>query len=149
MRLVRIAIASDLEIGMTEVDLGVLPGLGGTQRLARLIGKSRALEIMVEGQRMTVDDALAIGLVNKAWPADSPEAFIGSVLTYAHAFCPPARASRAVGHIKRAVQTGTEGSLEEGLALERELQARLLASHDGKEGIAAHTQKRRPIFRAQ
>jgi enoyl-CoA hydratase/carnithine racemase len=54
-----------------------------------------------------------------------------------------------VGHIKRAVQTGAEGSLEEGLALERELQARLLASHDGKEGIAAHTQKRRPIFRAQ
>jgi enoyl-CoA hydratase len=145
----RIAMASDLEIGMTEIDLGVLPGLGGTQRLARLVGKSRALEIMVEGQLLTVDDALAIGLVNKAWPADSSEAFIGSVLTYAHAFCPPARASRAVGHIKRAVQTGAESSLEEGLALERELQARLLASHDGKEGIAAHTQKRRAIFRAQ
>jgi enoyl-CoA hydratase len=145
----RIARASSLHIGMTEIDLGVLPGLGGTQRLTRLVGKGRALELMVEGQRLSVEQALAAGLVNKAWTADTQEAFIGSVLTYAHAFCPPGRASRAVGDIKRAVQAGAETSLEQGLALERELQARLLGSYDGKEGIAAHTQKRRAIFRAQ
>jgi len=145
----RIARASLLHLGMTEIDLGVLPGLGGTQRLTRLVGKGRALELMVEGQRLSVEQALATGLVNKSWKADTHEAFIGSVLTYAHAFCPPGRASRAVGDIKRAVQAGAETSLEQGLALERELQARLLGSHDGKEGIAAHTQKRRAIFRAQ
>jgi enoyl-CoA hydratase len=145
----RIARVGALQLGMTEVDLGVLPGLGGTQRLTRLVGKGRALELMVEGQRLTVDEALAIGLVNKGWAADTPEAFIGSVLTYAHAFCPPGRASQAVGDIKRAVQAGAETSLEQGLALERELHARLLASHDAKEGILAHIQKRRPTFRAR
>jgi enoyl-CoA hydratase/carnithine racemase len=134
---------------MTEVDLGVLPGIGGTQRLTRLVGKGRALELMVEGQRLTADQALAGGLVTKTWEAATADAFVGSVLTYAHAFCPPGRASRAVGDIKRAVQTGAESSLEQGLALERELQARLLASHDAKEGILAHTQKRRATFRAQ
>jgi enoyl-CoA hydratase len=145
----RIARASLLQVGMTEIDLGILPGLGGTQRLTRLMGKSRALELMVEGQHLSVEQAVATGLVNKAWTADTNEAFIGSVLTYAHAFCPPGRASRAVGDIKRAVQAGAETSLEQGLALERELLARLLGSNDGKEGIAAHTQKRRAIFRAQ
>jgi len=145
----RIARAGALQLGMTEVDLGVLPGLGGTQRLTRLVGKGRALELMVEAQRLTVDEALAVGLVNKVWAADTAESFIGSVLTYAHAFCPPGRASQAVGDIKRAVQAGAETSLEQGLALERELHARLLASHDAKEGILAHTQKRRPTFRAR
>jgi enoyl-CoA hydratase len=145
----RIVRAGPLQIGLTEVDLGILAGLGGTQRLTRLVGKARAIELMVEGQRLTADQALAAGLVNKVWSAASWDGFIASVLTYAHSFCPPGKASRAVGEIKRAVQGGAESSLEQGLALERELQARLLASNDAKEGIFAHTQKRKPSFRAQ
>jgi enoyl-CoA hydratase/carnithine racemase len=145
----RIARAGEFQIGMPEIDLGVLPGLGGTQRLTSLVGKGRALELMVEGQRLNVVEALLAGIVNKVWEAATPEAFLGGVMDYAHAFCTPGRAARAVGAIKRAVQGGAEATLEQGLALERELQGRLLASNDAKEGILAHTQKRKPTFRAQ
>jgi enoyl-CoA hydratase len=145
----RIARAGEFQIGMPEIDLGLLPGLGGTQRLTSLVGKGRALELMVEGQRLNVVEALLAGVVNKVWEADTPEAFLGGVMDYAHAFCTPGRAARAVGAIKRAVQGGAEATLEQGLALERELQGRLLASSDAKEGILAHTQKRKPTFRAQ
>jgi len=70
-------------------------------------------------------------------------------MDYAHAFCPPGRAALAVGDIKRAVQGGADGPLEHGLALERELQRRLLQSYDAKEGLLAFTQKRKPSFRAE
>jgi enoyl-CoA hydratase/carnithine racemase len=144
----RIARAGSFHIGLPDIDLGVLPGLGATQRLTSLIGKGRALELMVEGERLTVDEALEAGVIHKAWEAATPDEFTRDVLDYAHAFCAPGRASRAVGAIKRAVQTGG-ASLEQGLALERELQGRLLGSADAKEGILAQTQKRKPTFRAQ
>jgi enoyl-CoA hydratase/carnithine racemase len=144
----RIAMGGSLQIGMPQVELGVLAAIGGTQRLTQLVGKAHALEMMVEGQPLSVERALGLGLINKIWPADAPDAFIASVLNYAHAFCPPGRASLAVGDIKRAVQSGG-GVSEQGLALERELQGRLLASHDAKEGILASALKRRPTFRSR
>jgi len=146
-----VAMAADLriarkdagKIGLPEVALGVLPGTGGTQRLARLVGKSRAIELMVAGRLLSFDDAKAIGLVNDVW--DAPN-FAEAIHEYAKQFTPPRKASKAVGRIKRAVQSGVEMSFGDGLALERELQQLLFESHDAREGIAANVEKRKPDF---
>jgi enoyl-CoA hydratase/carnithine racemase len=151
-----VAMAADLriarqgagKIGLPEVALGVLPGTGGTQRLARLLGKARAIELMATGTLFSFEDALAWGLVNQVW-GDAELAgrtFRDALIDYARQFTPPHRASKAVGHIKRAVQSGLEVGLAEGLALERELQQRLFESEDAKEGIAANLEKRKPQF---
>ncbi|MFO0677658.1 MAG: enoyl-CoA hydratase-related protein [Polyangiaceae bacterium] len=143
----RIARAGAFKLGLPEVHLGVLPGTGGTQRLTRLVGKSKALELMIEGKELSPDEALAAGLVNKVWSHESADGFMRQVMDYAHGFCPPNKASRAVGAMKRAVQSGGEMALSEGLSLERELQAELFASGDAKEGLVAFTSKRKPVFR--
>jgi enoyl-CoA hydratase/carnithine racemase len=145
----RVARAGSYQLGLPEVNLGVLPGTGGTQRLSRLVGKSRAIEMMVEGQTMGVNRAHEIGLVNKVLEGDSNDAFMGRVMAYAHEFTPPGRAAAAVGRIKRAAQSAGEMALEQGLSLERELQAMLFASNDAKEGLAAYTSKRKPSFRGR
>ena len=145
----RIAREGAFQVGLPEVNLGVLPGTGGTQRLARLVGKSQAIELMCEGRNLELDQALAIGLVNKVWATETHEAFIRTILDYAHELAPPNKASLAVGAIKRSVQSGAEMSLEHGLALERELQQALFVSDDAKEGLAAFTQKRKPNFRGR
>jgi enoyl-CoA hydratase/carnithine racemase len=142
----RVARAGRAKVGLPEVNLGVLPGTGGTARLSRLVGKSKALELMVEGTNLGVDDARSAGLVNKVIEADSDQAFRDAVLDYARGFCPPARASMSVGHIKRSVQAGAEMSLEGHLALERELQQRLFESEDAAEGLRAYNEKRDPEF---
>ena len=146
---IRIARQGGGRIGMPEVALGVLPGTGGTQRLARLVGKARAIELMATGALSSFEDAAAIGLVNHVW-GDAElngRSFADAVLDYARQFTPPHRASKAVGHIKRAVQSGLEMSLNDGLALERELQQRLFESADAQEGIRASLEKRKPVFK--
>ncbi len=145
----RIARAGSSQLGLPEVALGVLPGTGGTQRLARLVGRSRAIELMIEGTKLGVTDALDQGIVNKVFEADTSESFVKQVVDYGHRFCAPTGAPLAVGRIKRAVQSGLDGSLEQGLALERELQSQLFNSNDAKEGFAAFTEKRRPSFRGR
>ncbi len=141
----RIARADAGKMGLPEVALGVLPGTGGTQRLARALGRSKAIELMVEGATFSVAEAKTLGLVNAI--VDTPAAdFRARALEYARRFVPPAKASRAVGFIKRAVTTGLEVGLEQGLALERELQQRLFESADAKEGIAAYNARRPPAF---
>jgi enoyl-CoA hydratase/carnithine racemase len=140
---IRIARKDGGKIGVPEVTLGVLPGTGGTQRLARLVGKSRAIELMATGRLLTFDEAKAIGLVNDVW--DVPD-FPQAIHEYAKQFTPPHKASKAVGRIKRAVQSGLEMSFGDGLALERELQQLLFESDDAREGIAANLEKRKPIF---
>ena len=149
-----VALACDLRVarrgsgrcGLPEVTLGVLPGTGGTQRLARALGKSKAIEMMATGELVDYERAAELGLVNRLFDAGSEAAFIEQVLEYARSFAPPARASMAVGHIKRAVQSGMEMSFSDGLALERELQQRLFESDDAREGIAANLEKRAPNF---
>lgn len=145
----RIARSGEFQLGLPEVALGVLPGTGGTQRLSRLVGKARAIELMVEGAKMGAERAADLGVVNKVWPAESNEEFMRMVMDYAHGFCPPNGAAMAVGRIKRAVQSGLEMSLEQGLAFERELQAELFASGDAKEGLTAYGAKRKPQFRGR
>ena len=136
-------------MGLPEVTLGVLPGTGGTQRLARLTGKARAIELMASGDLFSFETGAAYGLVNKVFDGETADAFMQEVLAYVRTFVPPGRASRAVGHIKRAVQTGLEVSFEAGLALERELQQRLFTSEDAAEGIGAYVAKRSPEFRGR
>ena len=147
-----IALACDLRmmakdsgrIGLPEVKLGVLPGTGGTQRLPRLIGTSRALDLMITGRLITPDEALAIGLVNYVFPK---ETFAQEVQAYARAL---ARGpSRAVSLIKRSVVEGVEMPLVAGLALERELQNRLFITDDAKEGISAYVEKRTATFKGR
>ena len=134
------------KIGLPEVGLGVLPGTGGTQRLTRLVGKARAMQLMIEGQNFDFERAQELDLVNTLVDATSRDDFMAKVHEYARGFCPPNKASLAVGRIKRAVQSGGEVSLEQGLALERELQAELFASADASEGLQAFVGKRKPSF---
>jgi enoyl-CoA hydratase len=151
-----VAMACDLRIarkdagkcGLPEVKLGVLPGTGGTQRLVRIVGKSRAIMLMAEGELFGFERALELGLVDRVLAAD-PAAFLDQVIAYAQSFCAPARASRAVGRIKRACQSGAEVSFEQGLALERELQQQLFIGEDAKEGIAANLERRDPVFKGR
>ena len=146
---IRIARKGAGKVGLPEVSLGVLPGTGGTQRLARLVGKSRAIELMATGRLFEFDEARAMGVVNDVVEAADSESFLARVRERAREFVPPGRASRAVGLIKRAVQSGLEASFGEGLALERELQQQLFESEDAREGIAAHLEKRKPAFRGR
>ncbi len=143
---IRIARQDGGKIGLPEVALGVLPGTGGTQRLARLVGKSRAIELMATGRTFSYEQALDWGIVNDVLEGDGAS-FRAQVLTYAKQFCTPNKAPMAVGHIKRAVQTGLELPLQDALALERELQSLLFKSEDAKEGIAAYNEKRMAQFK--
>jgi enoyl-CoA hydratase/carnithine racemase len=149
-----IALAADLriakqgggKIGLPEVTLGVLPGTGGTQRLGRLLGKSKAIEVMVEGSTFEFEEAASLGIVNKIFEADN---FFDDVMEYAKQFVPPNKASRAVGRIKRAVCSGVEVPFSEGLAIERELQQLLFQGDDAREGLNAYIEKRAPEFTGQ
>ena len=145
---IRIARQGAGKIGLPEVALGVLPGTGGTQRLSRLLGKAKAIELMTTGALFSFEDAHTAGLVNHVWGEAelAGRSFRDAVMDYARQFTPPHRASKAVGHIKRAVQSGLEMSFADGLALERELQQRLFESEDAREGISANLQKRKPTF---
>jgi enoyl-CoA hydratase/carnithine racemase len=165
-----IALACDLRIarngggriGLPEVNLGVLPGTGGTQRLTRLLGGSKAMAMMIKGETFDIQTGHTHGLVHevrgdveskeikgkmRTVPALERNQFIDDVVQYADSFCTPGRASWAVGQIKRAVQTGGSLPLESGLAFERELQAQLFNSDDAHEGLSAFVEKRTPVFK--
>ncbi|MDT4897848.1 MAG: enoyl-CoA hydratase [Acidobacteriota bacterium] len=152
-----VAMAADLRIarrgagkmGLPEVSLGVLPGTGGTQRMARLVGKSRAIELMTTGELFDFERGEQLGLVNHIYEAESNEAFMEQVLDYARQFTLPGKAARAVGRIKRSVQTGAEIPFESALALERELQQQLFQSDDAREGLDAYVNKRKPQFKGK
>jgi len=148
---IRIARQSAGKIGVPEVALGVLPGTGGTQRLARLLGKARAIELMATGRLMSMEEAHGLGLVNHVWGEAELEGrtFADAIADYARQFTPPHKASRAVGRMKRAVQSGAEAGFLEGLSIERELQQLLFQSEDAKEGLAANLEKRKPEFKGR
>ena len=141
---IRIARKGGGTIGLPEVALGVLPGTGGTQRLARLVGRARAVELMATGRTFPFEEALLLGLVTHVFEADR---FWEQVLEYARRFCPPHKASKAVGRIKRSVVSGAEMSFHDALALERELQQQLFESEDAQEGLRAYIEKRPPRFK--
>jgi enoyl-CoA hydratase/carnithine racemase len=152
-----VALAADIRVarrgagrmGLPEVTLGVLPGTGGTQRLARAVGKSRAIEMMAAGEMFDFERAAELGLVNRIFDADTTASFNEQVLSYARQFTTPDKAALAVGRIKRAVQTGAEIPFESALALERELQQQLFQSEDAREGLSAYVEKRKPQFKGR
>ena len=143
---IRIARKDGGKIGLPEVNLGVLPGTGGTQRLCRAVGKSRSIELMVTGRTFSFEEAAEMGLINHIFESQN---YWEQVVEYARQFLPPNKASKAVGRIKRSVQSGLEISFQEALSLERELQQQLFASDDAKEGLNAYNEKRRAQFKGQ
>jgi enoyl-CoA hydratase len=142
-----IAMACDIRIakknagrtGLAEVNLGVIPGMGGTQRLPRLVGKARALDLAATGRMIAFEEALEYGLISDIFEGED---FFDQVIDYARQFVAPNKPSKAVGLIKRAIQTGLQGSQWEGLAFERELLAQAFASSDAAEGLSAYQAKR-------
>ena len=152
-----VALAADIRLarkgagkmGLPEISLGVLPGTGGTQRLVRLVGKPRAIELMTTGELFAFERGLELGLVNHLYEAESGADFMRQVIDYARQFTLPNKAALAAGRIKRSVQTGAEIPFESALALERELQQQLFQSADAKEGLAAYGEKRKPQFKGQ
>ncbi len=140
---IRIARRNAGRVGLPEITLGVLPGTGGTQRLARALPKNKAIELMTEGKLISFEEAQGLDLINYIY---EPENYWDEVMNFARQFCPPNKASKTVGCIKRAVQSGAEVSLSEALALERELQQLCFQSEDAKEGLAAYAEKRKAKF---
>lgn len=134
------------KMGLPEVSLGVLPGTGGTQRLVRIVGKSKAIELMATGQLFDFERGLELGLLNQIFETEN---FSSAVMDYARQFTTPNKAATSVGKIKRAVQTGSEIPFESALALERELQQQLFQSEDAREGLAAYVEKRKPQFKGR
>lgn len=143
---IRIARKGAGKIGLPELNLGVLPGTGGTQRMARALPKNKAIELMAEARLMDFEEALDLDLINYIYESDG---WWEKVMDYARGFCPPNKASRAVGRLKRSVQSGSEVSFSEALAIERELQQLCFQSEDAKEGIAAYNEKRKANFKSR
>ena len=146
-----VALAADLRVchegrirfGLPEAKLGVLAGTGGTQRFARLVGSSRAIEWMATGETFGPEKALEMGVVNRILPSDG---FMEHVLKFAATFTQPGASASAISLMKLAVQGGIEAPLNAGLALERELQQRLFSAKDSTEGLSAFLEKRPPQF---
>jgi enoyl-CoA hydratase len=128
-------------IGLTETSLGIIPGAGGTQRLPRLVGRARGLQMIFEGRRLLAPEALHIGLVDAAV---APDEFETAVQTKAAALA--GMATRALASAKRAVLEGMETSLSEGLRLERELFFEVVTTPDAAEGLGAFIEKRPANF---
>ena len=137
----RFAADGEFRLGTPEVTLGLLPGNGGTQRLPRLIGRSRALDLMITGRTVTPLEASQLGIVDSLFPA---EQLHEQTLEYAQKLA--SGATKAIGNIKLAVSEGADGGLESGLERERELVEELFLSADGREGVAAFAEKRQPVF---
>jgi enoyl-CoA hydratase/carnithine racemase len=137
---IRIA-AESAKFGQPEVNLGIIPGWGGTQRLARLVGKGRALEMMLTGDLVKADDALRFGLVNKVVPDNE-------VLTHARNLARKLTmgAPLAMKYIKHATNVGLEQGSAAGFKAEAESVEKIFESADAKEGVAAFLGKRRPKF---
>ena len=138
---IRLAASGRYKLGLPEVTLGLLPGNGGTQRLTRLIGPSRALELLLTGRTYGVGEARDMGLVANEYEAEEAES---EVRAYAERLA--TGPGLAIAAIKRCVHEGSQKTLGEGLALEAELMEQLFRSKDASEGLNAFVEKRTPEF---
>jgi enoyl-CoA hydratase len=135
---IRIA-SENAQMGQPEVNLGVIPGYGGTQRLARIIGRDRAKGLIFTGERVGAEDALRMGLVDRVVPqAELVIEATNLAATLA------AKAPRAIALAKMAINDGASLPLEEALELEADLFAQAASTHDREEGAAAFLEKRQP-----
>jgi enoyl-CoA hydratase len=133
--------SENARFGQPEVNLGIIPGYGGTQRLARLVGAGRAIELCISGNPIKADEAYRIGLVNKVYPAaellDKSKEFCQGVMS---------KGAKAVSYVLHAVNRGMEMSIYDGLRLEAHLFGLVCATEDMKEGTKAFVEKRPPKF---
>ena len=136
--------SENAKLGQPEVKLGIIPGYGGTQRLSRLVGKGKALELILSGKMIEAKDAGEIGLVNKVVPAadisSEAEAMAKEIIK---------NAPLALGFAIEAVNRGLDGTLEEGLEIEADFFGRSCATADAREGAQAFLEKRKPNFRGE
>ncbi len=132
--------APGARMGLPEIKLGLIPGYGGTQRLPRLIGEARALELILSGRMVTAADALAIGLVNRVAGDD----LVGAGIAFARDMTQ--MSLRAQDFARRAVRAAGEVPLAEGLKVEAELSTLAYRTHDAEEGIRAFLEKRKARF---
>lgn len=140
----RFAGEGNYKLGLPEVTLGLLPGNGGTQRLPRLIGVSKALELMITGDTVSPQEALHLGLVNRLY---SSEELMEQTGLFAERLADGAGV--AIKHMKQAIYEGIELPLDESLARERELIEPLFETEDAKEGFTAFTEKRQPEYKGR
>jgi enoyl-CoA hydratase/carnithine racemase len=138
---IRVASSGSFRLGLPEVTLGLLPGNGGTQRLTRLVGPSRAIELLVTGRTYGVAEAAAMGLVAQVFEGEDPEA---AVREYAERLA--GGAVLAIAAIKRCVHEGGGMSLDDGLVLEAQLMEQMFRSADASEGLTAFVEKRPAEF---
>ena len=140
-----ILVASETtQLGQPEIDIGVMPGGGGTQRLTRAVGKYKAMEMILTGKRIGAEEAKTLGLVSRVVPK---EAYLAEAMKVANEVA--AKSPVAVKLAKMAVNKSFEMGLGPGLDFERELFYMLFASEDQKEGMDAFTQKRKPVFKGK
>ncbi len=140
----RFAGEGNFRLGLPESTLGLLPGNGGTQRLSRLIGASRALELMLSGETVGPGKAVDLGIADKIFPAES-------VLDEAKAYALKLAngPTKALAYIKRCVYEGMEQPLADGLLLEGKLIAELFYTEDAQEGLTAFVEKRKAEFKGK
>ena len=136
--------SADAEIGFPEIELGIFPGAGGTQRLTRLLGPARALDVMVSGRRLGAPEALDLGLVQRVVPAD---ALAARARTFARELA--AKPTRAIGLLKRCVYGGWGRPLGAALEVERQAVFEVIATRDAAEGLDAFLEKRPARFTGQ
>ncbi|MEK0416517.1 MAG: hypothetical protein RI949_523 [Pseudomonadota bacterium] len=140
----RWAATGKYRLGLAEVNLGLSPGMGGTQRLPRLIPKSKALHMMVTGEAVLPEEALTLGIIDRLLPEAS---FETDVMAYARKLA--SGPTMAQGYIKLSMNHGLEVALNQGLAIERAHQSQLFASDDVSEGLKAFLEKRPAVFKGK
>ena len=131
-------------LGLPEIKLGLLPGGGGTQRLPRLVGPMRAKELVLSGRMMSASEAVDYGAALESCP---PDELVPRAIELAEMLASQAPLALAEG--KRVIDDGLDAALSSGLTLEQRVLGALFATNDGKEGIAAFMEKRKPEFRGQ
>ena len=143
---IRLAKRDGGSVGLPEVSLGLEPGVGGTQRLPRVLGYARAIELMATGRAMNFEEALEIGLVHQVFEAAT---YWNDVMAYAKQFTPPQKASKAVGRIKLAARAALETSITEGIIIEHETLMQVYESEDAKEGTSAYLARRQAVYKGR
>jgi enoyl-CoA hydratase len=132
---------SNAKMGLPEIKLGLTPGYGGTQRLPRMIGTARAMEMIMTGRSVGADEALALGMVNRLVDGDP----IGAGIEFAREFS--RHGLPALRFVRDAVLRAGDTTLHEGLKIEADLGALALSTLDAKEGMGAFIEKRKPVFK--
>ena len=141
----RFAAEGDYKLGLTETNLGLIPGTGGTQRLPRIVGLSRGIDLIAHGTTMGPAEAKEMGLVDRLFPTAA--ACREGAIEYARGIAEGP--SEAIGRAKVVASLGAGAPLDVGLALEREAVTRIFVSEDAEEGISAFTEKRKPTYKGR